>query len=803
MTVFVVLAVLLSTASAQWLEKTIVLSDSFGDMWPNAVYYVPGSNCVYVAGDDGVIVVDAATHARVARMDMDHPMFMAIDSHDNKIYMGEEDSMAVIDPVIHSVISRIWVGGSPYQLCYNPAANKVYCLAGSLLDTLTVVDCSTDSVLASIWVGRNRYWFSGICCNPAGNKVYVSEYEEGELAVIDGAGDSLLRTVYLGDYPVAPTYSPVSNKVYCADYEDEEVAVIDAGPDTLLKFIELDKSPVVLGYNPVSNKVYCGDVGGYIHVIDCNTDSISVSLGPISNDPAFFLFDSVDNRVFCFTEYYNSITVISGSGDTIFGSVEFVGDVYDPDPACYNPQQNRLYIRGRMSADVAVVDAAGCELVSALPMSFAPLLECYIEPHDKLYCSDDRSGLIGVVNCSTDSLERRILTPASHLRAPVYSSGSDKLYYGAWQGNDCALLVVDCARDSFAAMLPLYFDAAPTIVYNPAVDRIYWAGNLGESTVVAIDCVGDSVVAEVPVGRNPCALACNPDSNRVYCASYRGDSMFVSAIDCSADSVTGAVFVDSGYYSGPELMCYVPSRDAVVCTTCDNNVAVIDGAARQLVGYVQTGGAPRKFHLDRASNKLYCLLNDADDVAVMDCRDMTLQARARLAHWPTDMEFDSVAERMWVTSPDYGCISLVDGRTNRFLSLLEAGDTPGDITWVPQHRRMYVVDAAGQAILVLRDTSLAGINGVSSFSQSRPTPTIVRGVLMMGDRGQKIGYRAELLDISGRKVLDLKPGANDVRGTAPGVYFVVTPSPLSSPPEGERVGVRRHSASVTKVVVTR
>jgi hypothetical protein len=29
-----------------------------------------------------------------------------------------------------------------------------------------------------------------------------------------------------------------------------------------------------------------------------------------------------------------------------------------------------------------------------------------------------------------------------------------------------------------------------------------------------------------------------------------------------------------------------------------------------------------------------------------------------------------------------------------------------------------------------------------------------------------------LLDSSGRKVLDLHPGANDVRALAPGVYFV-------------------------------
>jgi hypothetical protein len=32
--------------------------------------------------------------------------------------------------------------------------------------------------------------------------------------------------------------------------------------------------------------------------------------------------------------------------------------------------------------------------------------------------------------------------------------------------------------------------------------------------------------------------------------------------------------------------------------------------------------------------------------------------------------------------------------------------------------------------------------------------------------------RAVLLDASGRKVLDLKAGANSVQGLAPGVYFV-------------------------------
>jgi hypothetical protein len=52
---------------------------------------------------------------------------------------------------------------------------------------------------------------------------------------------------------------------------------------------------------------------------------------------------------------------------------------------------------------------------------------------------------------------------------------------------------------------------------------------------------------------------------------------------------------------------------------------------------------------------------------------------------------------------------------------------------------------------------------------------------------------ASLLDISGRKVLALRPGANDVRALAPGVYFVHSePSAVSCQP-----------SAVSKVVVTR
>jgi hypothetical protein len=73
-------------------------------------------------------------------------------------------------------------------------------------------------------------------------------------------------------------------------------------------------------------------------------------------------------------------------------------------------------------------------------------------------------------------------------------------------------------------------------------------------------------------------------------------------------------------------------------------------------------------------------------------------------------------------------------------------------------------------------------------------PTIVRGFLFLaGASSLKPQAASYLLDISSRKVLDLRPGANDVSQLSPGVYFV----------REETVHGRRSVGNVQKVVVTR
>jgi len=78
-------------------------------------------------------------------------------------------------------------------------------------------------------------------------------------------------------------------------------------------------------------------------------------------------------------------------------------------------------------------------------------------------------------------------------------------------------------------------------------------------------------------------------------------------------------------------------------------------------------------------------------------------------------------------------------------------------------------------------------------ANAKPTPTIIRGALLLPGASCRGPLAAGLLDITGRRVLALHPGPNDLRALAPGVYFV----------REEPGSAWLHTRAVQKVVVTK
>jgi uncharacterized delta-60 repeat protein len=130
-------------------------------------------------------------------------------------------------------------------------------------------------------------------------------------------------------------------------------------------------------------------------------------------------------------------------------------------------------------------------------------------------------------------------------------------------------------------------------------------------------------------------------------------------------------------------------------------------------------------------------------------------------------------------------------------ALVVSLDTAGSVRWVYSYDqvpesvdvaqaiavgpngRVYVAGtswAAGSGLdIVVLSLDPTGIEEAPNVVVRTPNtgPTIVRGVLFLPTASsRKPQAPSRLLDISGKKVLDLKPGPNDVSRLSPGVYFV-------------------------------
>ncbi|MFO7651540.1 MAG: hypothetical protein R6X13_09415 [bacterium] len=187
----------------------------------------------------------------------------------------------------------------------------------------------------------------------------------------------------------------------------------------------------------------------------------------------------------------------------------------------------------------------------------------------------------------------------------------------------------------------------------------------------------------------------------------------------------------------------------------------------------------------------------ADEDAGLTLVDISNPTSIRLlGSLPLPADADKVrvsGSRAVIACESHG-VSVIDVADTANLREIAWFDTPGSAYDVALDLP-YLVAAdyyCGVAVLELLPIGLT--EEVRSDVAREPMATVVRGVLRLGSGLAAVGQKPDmgLFDATGRRVLDLKPGENNVSGLAPGVYFMRRAS-----------NVKREASSVTKVIVTR
>jgi YVTN family beta-propeller protein len=166
-----------------------------------------------------------------------------------------------------AVITTLAVGNGPGGIA--AAGMKVY-VTNYKDSTVSVIDTTSDNIVDTVTVGSNP---QGVAITPDGKKAYVP-FGQNSVSIIDTATDKVLVNVTVGHNPYGIAVSPDGTKVYVTNSGDNTISVIDTGTN-YVDTEAVGSKPCGAAFTPGGTKAYVANFGGNtVSVIDTTSDNV-------------------------------------------------------------------------------------------------------------------------------------------------------------------------------------------------------------------------------------------------------------------------------------------------------------------------------------------------------------------------------------------------------------------------------------------------------------------------------------------------------------------------------------------------
>jgi YVTN family beta-propeller protein len=106
-------------------------------------------------------------------------------------------------------------------------------------------------------------------------RVFVANYANNNVSVLDGVGNTVLGTVNVNPHPQAIAVDSSNHKVYVASTQAGTTTVLDGTNNSVLGKVKTGRAPFAIAVNPKSHKAVAIGLDGELTVIDGTTLAVS------------------------------------------------------------------------------------------------------------------------------------------------------------------------------------------------------------------------------------------------------------------------------------------------------------------------------------------------------------------------------------------------------------------------------------------------------------------------------------------------------------------------------------------------
>ena len=328
-------------------------------------------------------------------------------------------------------------------------------------------------------------------------------------------------------------------------------------------------------------------------------------------------------------------------------------------------------------------------------------------------------------------------------RAYVTNSGSD------------TVSVVDTATNLVVAIIPVG-DWPRALAVTPDGSRVYVV-NTQSGTVSVINTASNTVVATVPVGPRQRTVTVTPDGTRAWVSGFSGTVV----IDTATNTVVGTV------PSLPLTFDVAFSPDGTRAYATGNGLVVVDTATLAVVAEVPTGDSPFEVEVSPDGSRVYVL--SPTEIRAYDTRTMLEVAIRRDSFGVSDIAVSPDGTRLYAAQRIPSAILVLDAASLAVLTTVPLDFLPERIKLSPAGDRLYLTGIASpnhaDALVVLDTATNAPVATiqvgdaplevvVTSAVPPPPPPPVIEGATFYTDgtsarSGVPRGTRISLFTTSG------------------------------------------------------
>ena len=271
-----------------------------------------------------------------------------------------------------SGVTTIPLGGSfsSEGLVVNAATNKIYVADGS--DFFYSVNGATN--VATLLPGMPANLdVSSLAVDSATNQILVFDYFSGNLYVLDGTSEAVVKTIPIGQFPRGTPLlvDPIKGVAYVVG---SSVYVVDPATATITATIPLSATANTATLNPGKSRLYVVTSNSEVYVINTSTNKIVTSFTSLYNPTNGVAANPVTGKYYVIGDElgWPHVGVYSGTTNKLVVDISGQTNTALPgaDSITVNPLTNTIYVgtqRGTTNAALAAIDGNTNALTAVLP----------------------------------------------------------------------------------------------------------------------------------------------------------------------------------------------------------------------------------------------------------------------------------------------------------------------------------------------------------------------------------------------------------------------------------------------------